>query len=308
MQVVDLRELYHSTAPIALALGYFDTFHLGHRALLQGAVGSGYLPAMFTFQGDIYGALGQDVLPVYGWEKRMRVAASFGVRLVLTLPAEPDVIAMSGADFLLLLSRLPLACILCGEDFRFGRGAAYGVDELRAFCTERGITCRVFSARTTPDGEKIGTARIRRAVESGDMLSAMSLLGRPYTVEGPVVHGRADGAKFGFPTANFPLPVGVTAPAFGVYIASVTLEDKFYPATVNVGAHPTVGDPTINVECYIMGYHGSLYGRLIEVSLYRYLRPVTRFDTVEDLRRQIRRDCQATADYFGIHIGDQDDD
>lgn len=298
MQIIDFEHA-NITRKTALALGYFDTFHLGHQTLLSAVTGSGHVPAMFTFEGDFYGALGLKTLPIYTWQDRMRYAEKYGMRYVFSMRADAAHLSLSPDDFLQLLLRANPALIVCGEDFRFGRGAAGGVTELKAFCRAHGVAFHAFPLVKDERGLKIGTIGIRNAIARGDMQKASAYLGRSYSLVGTVEHGRADGSKMGYPTANFPLNPYCQAPAQGVYVCGVGVLNQWFLGVCNVGAHPTLADMSVNVECYLLHYNGDLYGQTIEVRLHRKIRDIVRFDTKEELARQIAKDCESAERLMG---------
>lgn len=298
MQIVDIEHA-NIAKKTALALGYFDTFHLGHQMLLSAVSASGYVPAMFTFEGDFYGALGLETLPIYTWESRMHYAEKYGVRYVVSMRADRAHLGLSPKAFFALLMRANPALIVCGEDFRFGKNAVAGIEELQSYCAAHGVAFRAFPLLKDHGGLKIGTFGIRKALEAGDMQKVSAYLGRTYTLVGTVTHGRADGAKLGFPTANFPLNPYCQTPAMGVYLAGVYVIDRWYLAVCNVGTHPTLGDMSVNVECYLLHYQGDLYGQEIKVRLHARLRDIRTFATKEELAAQIEKDCQEAERMMG---------
>ena len=298
MQIIDFEHA-HIAQKTALALGYFDTFHIGHQTLLKAVTDSGLVPAMFTFEGDFYGALGLKTLPIYNWQDRMRYAEKYGMRYVFGMRADKAHLGLSPEGFLALLLRANPALIVCGEDFRFGKGAAGGVNELAAFCRAHDIAFHAFPLVTDERGLKIGTIGIRKAIAAGDMERASAYLGRSYSLIGTVEHGRADGAKMGFPTANFPLNPYCQSPAQGVYVCGVGVLNQWYVGVCNVGAHPTLDDMSVNVEVYLLHYKGDLYGQTIEVRLHRKIRDVVHFASKEELIAQIKRDCESAERLMG---------
>ena len=242
MQIVDFEHA-HIPQKTALALGYFDTFHIGHQTLLKAVTESGYVPAMFTFEGDFYGALGLKMLPIYTWEERMRCAERYGVRYVFSMRADHTHLSLTPDAFFALLLRANPALIVCGEDFRFGKDAAGDVRLLADFCREHGIAFHAFPLVTDERGRKIGTIAIRQAIASGDMEKASHYLGRSYSLVGTVEHGRADGGKMGYPTANFPLNPYCQTPKMGVYVCGVGVLDRWYLGVCNVLSIALSGRP-----------------------------------------------------------------
>ena len=291
MQIVDLRTT-QIQSPTALALGYFDTFHIGHQKLLNRVLDSGYTPAMFTFTGDFYAALGLDRRPIFDERYRMQVAEQCGLEYVFTLPAERRCIEMSAEDFLQLLLHAAPAMIVCGEDFRYGKNAVGGVPRLEQFCRAHHIRLVVLPLEHFSSGTKISTSFIAEMLDTRHIVAVNYMLGRDYMIEGVVEHGRGMGADLGFPTANFRLDPSLQPIADGVYGAVVRIEGKQYKAVCNVGAHPTVDDMSHNVETYVIGYMGDLYGKRLQVYLRTFIRRVRRFDNVQALVDQIKEDVE----------------
>jgi riboflavin kinase/FMN adenylyltransferase len=189
--------------------------------------------------------------------------------------------------------------IVCGADFRFGKFAVAGVEQLQVFCAEQGIEFCALPLLKDDKGRKIGTFGIREALVDGDMPRVETYLGRCYTLEGTVEHGRADGKRLGFPTANFQLDSHYQSPAMGVYACAVWVDDRWYAGVCNLGAHPTLGDMSVNVECHLLHYSGDLYGRKIRVRLHRKLRDIRRFESEEALHAQIKKDCMMAEYVYG---------
>jgi riboflavin kinase/FMN adenylyltransferase len=126
------------------------------------------------------------------------------------------------------------------------------------------------------------------------MATAVRFLGHPYILTGKVVKGHQLGRKLGFPTANLRLPENLVIPRFGVYACVARVDGKRYPAVTNVGTRPTVSGIGITVEPWILDYSGDLYGQEITLEFYRFLRPEQKFDSLEDLQREIFRNADQT--------------
>ena len=291
MQIVDLTQPNHIREPLSVALGYFDTIHVGHQALIERAKAQGYRCAVFTFSGDFYGALGFGVKPIFDWTTRLDFLQQLGVDYVLYLPAEPKWLALDGRRFLELF---PTAKhFVCGTDFRFGSGADCDVEYLVRYCNEREIGSSVVEL-TYHEGRKVSTRYLRTLLQEGDMTTLAVELGRPYSMHGVVTHGKELGRTLGLPTANFVPSPSLELPKRGVYAASVPLDGQEYLAVANVGAQPTVGGDQTVCETHVLGFSGDLYGEDITVRLHEYLRPIVKFEDVEHLKEQVLNDIRQT--------------
>jgi riboflavin kinase/FMN adenylyltransferase len=135
---------------------------------------------------------------------------------------------------------------------------------------------------------------IRALLAAGRVAEAAALLGRPYSLRGRVVHGKRLGRTIGFPTANLQVCPDCLVPAYGVYASTVTVGGVQHAAATNVGVRPSVDDGVPTIEAYILDYERDLYGHEIELSFVRYLRPEMRFEDLQGLIDQMRRDVLDT--------------
>lgn len=191
----------------------------------------------------------------------------------------------------ILCKRFGAEYVVCGEDFRFGRGAQGNADTLSELCGSFGAQAVIVPKVSAEDGRKISSADIRRLISEGKIPEANALLGYDYFFTLPVEKGNMLGRTLGFPTINQSFPEGRVLPRFGVYASYVTLGDKRYKSITNIGTKPTVSQSgEITAETYITDFSGDLYGENITVSLHRFIRPEKKFDSVSSLKAQIKED------------------
>ncbi len=183
-----------------------------------------------------------------------------------------------------------IGCVgaVCGYNYRFGRNAAgTPVDLVTRFGTDRTVVL----PEMTLDGGTVSASRIRSLLLGGDAARAARLLGRPYSLETTVTHGKQLGRTLGFPTANQYFLPEALVPATGVYAARCHTAAGVFPAVANIGTHPTVDTHArVNCETYLIGYEGDLYGTRMTVELLAYLRPEEHFSGINELIAAIRRD------------------
>ena len=148
------------------------------------------------------------------------------------------------------------------------------------------------------DDTRVSSTYIRRQIESGDMATAVRFLGHPHILTGKVVSGRHIGRSIGVPTANLLIPEGVVVPKFGVYACRVKIDGIDYCAVANVGTRPTVGGHRVTVEPWILDFEGDLYGKELTLEFHRFLRPERKFDSLEELQAEIRKNAAETKDFF----------
>ncbi len=280
------------------ALGFFDGVHWGHQALLRECVAMATAldaePAAITFDRHPQSLFRADPPALINTNTdRDALLHRFGIRHIHRLSVTADVMSTSWQDFLRLLLDQGAVGFVCGDDFRFGRQGEGNTDRLQQFCAEQGFPC-VVVAEQTLDGVRISSTHIRGLIEAGDMETAASFLGHPHILSGKVVSGQKLGRTIGIPTANIRIPDGVVCPKFGVYACIALVEGRRYKAVANVGTRPTVSGSGITVEPWILDFAGDLYGREIALEFHKFLRPETKFASLEELKAQIQRDAAQT--------------
>lgn len=279
----------------AVALGMFDGVHLGHRAVLELAQKekeNGLLPNIFTFSPKAVlrkssGAGGF----IYGHLQKLSLLEGFGG----VFSADFKIVKpFTGEDFVqrYLRDMSNAAVVCCGADFRFGRGASCGVDDLRRFGEKYGFEVKT-AEDVCIDGTVVSSGEIRRRLIGGDIAGANKLLGRPYFIQGKVVHGAELGRTIGFPTINQTYEEGQLVPKYGVYASRVTADGQTFSSITNIGVKPSVGyEGSPIAETHIIEFSGDLYGKTVETELLGFIRPERRFDSVEELKMQIAEDTK----------------
>ena len=286
------------------ALGFFDGVHLGHQALLAECVSLakklGAQTAAITFDRHPRSLFDQTPPPLISTAaSRDLLLRRYGIDFVRVFPVTREIMGMPWRKFLAEMMACGAVGFVCGDDFHFGRSNEGSVQALKEFCGQRGMPCVIVPEQAV-DGKRISSTYIRRQIETGDMETAMRFLGHPHIISGIVVPGRQLGRTLGIPTANILLEPGLVVPKFGVYACRCQVDGKSYAAVTNVGTRPTVSGVGVTVEPWLLNYEGDLYGREITLEFCRFLRPETKFGSLEELKNQIHRDAQTTREYFGL--------
>ena len=232
-----------------------------------------------------------------------------GVEQLVLLPFNRELAGLSPQAFVetLLIQRLQARRISVGVDFRFGHRRAGSSEDLRAIATNYEIPVTIVPLKFCND-ERISSSRVRQALQMGNLLQAEQLLGRPYSLTGRVIKGQQLGRTLGFPTANLKLPPEKFMPRNGVYSVKVygvmaPPNASPLPGVMNIGYRPTVDGQTQTVEIHLLNWVGDLYGQTLTVSLEAFLRPEQKFDSLDSLKAQIKRDCEAAT--TRLMVGDR---
>ncbi|MCI6639995.1 MAG: riboflavin biosynthesis protein RibF [Pygmaiobacter massiliensis] len=300
--MIDLTEKQQKKT--AVALGYFDGVHLGHRKVLAAACEAarqcGLQSAVFTFWFDgVKTIKGERVVSA---EERRRRIEHCGIELFYC-PEYESFKNLTPEQFVqqVLVEKMNAAAVFTGDNFTFGRGGKGNVQLLGQLCRQVGIEHTIVEMQAA-DGSLVSSSRIRKLLAQGDIAHANWLLGEAYAVTLPVQAGKGIGSgKLGFPTINQIYPAGLLRPKEGVYLSCAWVDGVRYPAATGIGSQPTVGGTQVTCESYLVGYEGNLYGRPVRLELYEYLEPVQRFENLDQLRRCIADAAQRSVKYFENH-------
>lgn len=296
-----------SIQPKVIALGFFDGVHLGHGALAAPYRGGSQAPGR-PLCGVHLGAAAEGGshrrtgAPHQLPEDRAWLAKSlYDIDDVIMVPFNKEMMTTSWEDFVteILIKRYHAVHLVAGHDHRFGHKNQGTPELLKSKCAELGLGCDIIP-EVTVGGITVSSTYIRRLVSLGQVERAMEYLGHPHILTQTVRHGRRIGHTIGIPTVNLVPPPHVLVPGDGVYIARVCLMDgSSYAAVTNVGTRPTVNNGSdLTVESWMLDFDGDLYGQSIRVEFYKRLRDEIRFDSLDALKAEIRRNADDARAYF----------
>lgn len=309
-------QIYQSLTPIcapygsAVALGYFDGVHCGHRAVLGEAVdcarANGLTAAAFTFELPAGSTLkGGRILSLA--QKHARVA-SLGIEQYQEAPFDAFR-SLTPEDFVqkVLVDCFRARELFCGDNFTFGARAAGNVERLRALCAPLGIGVHIVPMAQY-GGQTVSSTRIRAALEEGRIADANAMLGAPYAIDWPVVHGKGIGSgKLGTPTLNQNYPTAALQPCAGVYLTRIYLDGQWMPAATGIGKRPTVdssADAAVTCETFVPDFSGDVYGQQPVLEFHKYYCPVRKFNSLDELAALIHRAADDSKAYFAEKQGE----
>jgi len=287
-------------SPTIVAVGMFDGVHRGHQHLLRRLVArareNGLTPAVLTFFPHPDKVLGRAqgryylTLP----EQRAALLGALGVEIVVTHPFDDQVRQVRAAVFVdQLLAHLKLRELWVGQDFALGYKREGNVAFLQEQGAQKGFVLEAIDlVGNDGSGAVISSSTIRAALEAGDVDRAARWLGRPYAVEGTVIHGDGRGRTIGFATANLDIWDEQMLPANGVYAGWARVGDEVLMAVANVGRRPTFEGQIVRLEAHLLDFDRSIYGERLELAFVERLRDEQRFDGIDALVAQIRRDAE----------------
>ena len=291
--------------PTILTIGAFDGVHRGHQQLIGGIVRRARdldcQSAVLTFDPhpDLVVHPERGRLYLTSLEERAEQIAALGVDLLIVMPFTREVMGLSARDYMGQVCRaVALRELWVGGDFALGRKREGNLPRLREIGHQLGYSVHPVDPFTLPDGTVISSSRIRGALAAGDVETAAKLLGRTFSVRGPVVMGDQRGRTIGFPTANVVVNDHHLLPADGVYVCRAEVDGQRYGAVTNVGLRPTFEGRNRTVEAYLLDFVDDIYDATLRLEILHRLRGEQKFDGIAALIAQITNDVAAARAYL----------
>ena len=287
----------------AVTMGIFDGVHRGHQAVINTACEfkkQGLDVVLFTFKTDTVTTKGRGFIEMLlSDDLKKERFDKLGVDYIYS-PAFNEMKNMTSAQFVeqVLYKKLNADVVVCGEDFRFGKGAKGDAEKLKLLCEKHHIKT-VIVKQAKYEGRKISSSDIRDCIRHGEIKRANEMLGYNYYYKLPVLHGNEIGRTLDFPTINQEITKGYILPLFGVYITRTKIDGKWHNSISNIGVKPTVEERSVPlIETNILDFEGDIYGQVVEVELICFLRPERKFESVDELKRQVKSDINKTREFF----------
>lgn len=283
----------------AISIGNFDGVHVGHRGLLRSLRSMADQcdgPAIaVTFDPHPAAVLRPDSgpTPLTSMATRAERMGEVGIDALVVIQTCDELLSLSAHDFYqsLVDARLAAGGMIEGPNFNFGRDRTGNVELLRQWCRRDGRRFEIATA-TDDGGRMVSSSRIRQLILDGDVRRAAEMMDAPHRIIAPVVHGDARGRTIGFPTANLS-PIDVVVPPPGVYAGRTRLDGRDYAAAIHVGPNLTFDQDRSKFEVHVLDFAGDLYQRELAVDVCSRVRDISRFDSAEELKRQLSRDIES---------------
>ncbi|RVD42361.1 MAG: bifunctional riboflavin kinase/FAD synthetase [Mesorhizobium sp.] len=293
-----------------VAIGNFDGVHRGHQAVLERALAEARrrgAPAMvLSFEPHPRKVFRPEV-PLFVLTPppmKARLLSLLGFAALVEQPFTRDFAALSAEDFVtgVLERNLGVTHAVTGFDFHFGKDRQGGPAFLMAAGERHGFGVTLVDAFRDEGAEVISSSRIRALLGEGAVAEAAGLLGYRFTVEAEVIGGQKLGRTLGFPTANMRLSPEASLKE-GIYAVRFRRADgTLHDGVASFGRRPTVDDNGAPLlETFVFDFSGDLYGEACEVSFFGFLRPELKFDGLDALVAQMKRDeAEARALLAGV--------
>jgi riboflavin kinase / FMN adenylyltransferase len=304
MQLIEYLDVPVTFPNPVVTIGNYDGVHVGHRAIIEIVKAKARqisgTPMLMTFHPHPLHVLRPEkelpsITPI---EEKKRLIEEAGIEVLLILPFTEELSQLAPESFVkeLLVGKLATKGLVVGYDFRFGKGGRGDIEGMRKYAEAYGFFLEVVNVVTT-GGEKVGSNKIRKLLQCGEVDKANLLLGRPYMIRGQVVHGKGRGRAIGFPTINVSTDFDLVPPN-GVYVSEVAAQGRKLQSVTNIGCSPTFGAQERTIETFILDWAGDLYWETVQIFFHLKLREEIRYESVTKLTEQIERDIIAARRYF----------
>ncbi len=280
---------------IALALGTFDGFHIGHKKVIENAIASNKSARVLLFNEHPQKVLKKKSPGELITETdRIKLLGEWGVEPIVINFSNIMTLTYEEFFYEIIVKKIGASVLSCGFNYHFGAKALGNTENLKTLCEKENIELLV-SEPVEYKGEPVSSTRIRNAIRNGDIEDANNMLGREFSYDFLVVHGDARGRTIESPTINQFFSDDFIVPEYGVYASFSVIDGKKYSSVTNVGVRPTIeGFSKERSETNIIGFDGDLYYKNISVHLLKKIREEMKFGNLDELRSQIAKDREVS--------------
>ena len=282
----------------AVALGNFDGLHIGHMLLID-KIKEYAESCVWTFSEHSSNIINSDYSVPYitAKEEKTEILAQKDIDYLIFQDFN-FVRYFSPEEFIgrVVTEYLGAELVVCGYNYRFGRNGEGNAEFLRDSLAKKNIET-VIIPPVICEGQAVSSSFIRTLIKIGDMQRAKKFLGRPFSINFPVVYGKQIGRKIGIPTINQLFPAGHIIPACGIYACTCEVNGEIYKSVTNIGLRPTVNGDFLNAETHLIDFDGDLYGKNIKVNFHMKFRDEIKFRNLDALKEQIQKDIEFAKEF-----------
>ena len=306
LKIFESISAFHPHKKTIVTIGTFDGVHIGHQKIIErlitNAKKSDCESLILTFFPHPRMVLQDEaeIKLLNTITERATLLEKSGLDNLIIHPFDKEFSRLSAEEFVknVLVDQFNIKKIVIGHDHRFGRNRTANIDDLIAFGIEYNFEVEQISVQEIKDAA-VSSTKIRNALEESNINLANIFLGYNYFLTGVVQKGKQLGRTIGFPTANLKIPENYKLiPKKGVYVVQSTLKNKKIFGMMNIGFNPTVGGEALSIEVHFLDFNDYLYDKEIQISLLKFLRPETKFDSISSLKNQLEKDKEATQLYI----------
>lgn len=298
MVILDDTNFKNSIRESFVALGSFDGFHLGHLSLVDKVISLAKdnkgKSMIFTFKNHPRTLVkpNEKIQLIMSNDEKIDVLSEKNIDIIAFKTFDKEVMKMDPEEFIKwICSDYSVRGIVVGFNFKFGYKNLGNIELLKGLKEKYGYDLWIIDPYVLND-EVISSTKIRKLLLEGNVEKAFTMLSRPYSLAGEVIHGRKIGRTIGFPTANIKISSNKIIPAVGVYYTNVEVNKNIFKGITSVGHNPTVNGKELTVETFILDFDGDIYGKNINVYFIEKIRNEVKFNGINELICQLKKDEQ----------------
>jgi len=289
-----------------VTIGTFDGVHFGHQKIIEKLIDeakkAGKKSVVLTFFPHPRMVLQKDVSLelINTIEERATLLEKTGLDYLIIHPFSKEFSRMTALEFVrdILVNQLNISKLIIGYDHHFGKNREGNITQLTEYSHLYDFKVEEIPAQDIDD-VSVSSTKIRRALATGNLKTANNFLGYNFMLNGNVVNGKKLGGKIGYPTANIDIKESYKLiPKTGVYIVKSTIDEKTILGIMNIGNRPTVNGNHQTIEVHFFDFNQNLYDRNLTIELIYFLRDEEKFDSVEILIQQLKKDEKTARDYI----------
>jgi len=289
------RVFKRNDAP-AVALGFFDGFHIGHKKLFEILTSNANQrkKVVFTFKNHPDKLLGLDTKYILTNSERLEFFEKYGIDDVYFIEFNKEFMQIDKDRFIedILIEKLNVSLVVVGYDFTFGYKAEGNSEYLCEKLKNFGRECIVIEP-VKYQGQVVSSTLIRNLIMEGNVKLANSMLGFCFFIKGIVKKGNRLGRKMGFPTLNIGFDKNKVVPKRGVYVTNTIIDNQKYLSLTNIGFNPTVSKTeSLKIETHVLDFEQQAYGKEITIEFIDFIRDEKKFVNLQELKNQIDKDIE----------------
>ena len=285
---------------LSATIGNFDGMHLGHKAILEKVKKNAKEKNLSTLviftephAAEYFSKINNTSPPprIIPWRDKLRLISEKGIDFCMLLRFDESLKSMTPEQFTeKILEELQIKSLTIGDDFKFGKDRKGDYQFLKNWGESMSIEIDKTDTIKVDD-QRVSSTRIREALISNNFKNANVMLDWHYSYSGKVVYGNQLGREIGVPTANIWIPKQ-KLPISGVYAVRCFVDHAKYLGIANMGIRPTVGGTRPVLETHIFDFEKDIYGRRITVQFIEKIREEVKFDSIDLLKSQIKKDIE----------------
>ncbi len=295
----NIKELPHFKNAV-ITIGSFDGVHTGHQKILSRVKslaeelgGESIVITFYPHPRQVVDPSGQEMSILNTLDEKLDLLRKFGIKNVVVTPFSFEFSRQAPREYIenFIISCFNPKYIVIGYDHRFGLNRSGDIELLKEYEETNGLKV-IEIPKQEIDDITISSSKIRKALLSGDIQEANLFLNQPYVLTGKVVHGDKLGSKLGFPTANLQIEEKEKLiPSEGVYAVTIEIDEMLFEGMMYIGKRPTVTNQSnVSIEINIFDFDQNIYDRTIRIQILKHLRSDIRFNSLEDLKSQLKVD------------------